>query len=169
MATPTFPANAHRFDPYRNFKFKIKIDGQYVAGLNKCSALKRTVEVTDWREGGDPTQSRKLPGKTSYDAITLEQGVSHDETFETWANLVNNFQGSAAMSLKEFRKDAITIEVHNLQGTPVMAFNVYRCWVSEYQAMPELDASGNAVMIRTIKLENEGWERDTAVTEPTES
>lgn len=164
-----FSVNSHRFDPYRNFKFKIKVDGQYVAGLNKCSALKKTVESTDWRDGGDPTHSRKLPGKVSYDAITLEQGVTHDTTFEEWANLVNNYQGPAAMSLKNFRKDAITIEVHNLQGTPVMAYNVYRCWVSEYQALPELDAQGNAVMIRTIKLENEGWERDPAVGEPAET
>jgi phage tail-like protein len=166
---PQFSVNTHRFDPYRNFKFKIKWDNQYVAGLNKCSALKKTTEVTDWREGGDPSVSRKLPGKTSYEAITLEQGLTHDDTFEKWANLVNNFQGDAAMSLKNFRKPTITIDVFNLQGVKVMSYVVHRCWVSEYQAMPELDASGNAVMIRTIKLENEGWERDTSVTEPTES
>jgi phage tail-like protein len=163
-----FSVNTHRFDPYRNFKFRIKWDNEYVAGLNKCSALKKTTEMVEWREGGDPSHSRKLPGKTSYEAITLEQGVTHDEQFETWANKVNNFQGDALMSLKEFRKD-VTIEVYNLQGSAVMAYNVYRCWVSEYQALPELDASGNAVMIRTIKLENEGWERDASVTEPTES
>jgi phage tail-like protein len=125
--------------------------------------------VTDWREGGDPSVSRKLPGKTSYEAITLEQGLTHDDAFEKWANLVNNFQGDASMSLKNFRKPTITIDVFNLQGVKVMSYVVHRCWVSEYQAMPELDASGNAVMIRTIKLENEGWERDTSVTEPTES
>jgi phage tail-like protein len=163
-----FSVNTQRFDPYRNFKFRIKWDNEYVAGLNKCSALKKTTEMVEWREAGDPSHSRKLPGKTSYDAITLEQGVTHDERFEEWANLVNNFEGDAAMSLKNFRKD-ITIEVYNLQGNPVMAYNVHRCWVSEYQALPELDAAGNAVMIRTIKLENEGWERDTAVTEPTEA
>ena len=165
---PEFSVNSHRFDPYRNFKFKVKIDGQYVAGLNKCSALKKTTEMTEWRVGGDPTHSRKLPGKTSFDAITLEQGVTHDSTFEDWANLINNFEGDALMSLVNFRKD-ITIEVQNLQGTTVMAYNVFRCWVSEYQALPELDASGNAVMIRSLKLENEGWERDAAVTEPAES
>ncbi len=163
-----FSVNTHRFDPYRNFKFRIKWDNEYVAGLNKCSALKKTTEMVEWREGGDPSHGRKLPGKTSYDAITLEQGVTHDPRFEEWANLVNNFEGDAAMSLKNYRKN-ITIEVHNLQGVTVMAFNVFRCWVSEYQALPELDASGNAVMIRTIKLENEGWERDTSVTEPTET
>ncbi|MGA1870567.1 MAG: phage tail protein [bacterium] len=166
---PLFSANSYRFDPYRNFKFKIKWDGQYVAGLNKCSALKKTTESTDWREGGDPSTSRKLPGKTSYEAITLEAGVTHDTAFEEWANLVNNFQGDADMSLKNFRKDQITIDVFNLQGTKVLSYNVYRCWVSEYQALPELDAGGNAVMIQTIKLENEGWERDTSVTEPSES
>lgn len=163
-----FSVNTHRFDPYRNFKFRIRWDNEYVAGLNKCSALRRTTESLDWRDGGDPSHSRKLPGKTSYDAITLEQGVTHDSRFEEWANLVNNYAGDAAMSLKNFRKN-ITIEVYNLQGQVVMAYNVYRCWVSEYQALPELDAAGNAVMIRTIKLENEGWERDLSVGEPTET
>ncbi|NNG15500.1 MAG: phage tail protein [Gemmatimonadales bacterium] len=165
---PQFSVNTHRFDPYRNFKFRIKWDNEFVAGLSKCSALKKTTEMTEWREGGDPATSRKLPGKTSYDAITLEQGVTHDGRFEEWANLVNNFEGDAVMSLKNFRKD-LTIEVYNLQGAPIMAYHVHRCWVSEFQALPELDASGNAVMIRTVKLENEGWERELSVTEPTES
>ena len=162
-----FSVNTHRFDPYRNFKFKIKWDNQYVAGLNKCSALKKSTEMVEWREGGDPSTSRKLPGKTSYEAITLEAGVTHDTAFEEWANLVNNFQGDGEMSLRNFRKD-IAIDVYNLAGQKVLSYNVYRCWVSEYQALPELDASANAVMIQTIKLETEGWERDTSVTEPTE-
>lgn len=163
-----FSVNSYRFDPYRNFKFKIKWDNQYVAGLSKCSALKKTTESVDWREGGDPSTSHKLPGKTSYEALTLEAGVTHDTTFEAWANLINNFEGDASMSLKNFRKD-ITLDVFNLQGSKVLSYNVYGCWVSEYQALPELDAAGNAVMIKTIKLENEGWVRDTSVTEPTES
>ena len=164
-----FSVNTHRFDPYRNFKFKIKWDGSYVAGLSKCSALKKTTESTDWRDGGDPSSSRKLPGKTSYEAITLEAGVTHDTAFEEWANKVNNYQGDAAMSLKDFRKDFIIIDVFNLQGVKVLSYTAFRCWVSEYQALPELDASGNAVMIQTIKLENEGWERDTSVAEPSET
>lgn len=163
-----FPVNTHRFDPYRNFKFKVNLDGKYVAGLSKCGALKKTTEKTDWREGGDPSTSHPLPGKTTYEAITLEAGVTHDTTFEEWANLVNNFQADAAMSLKKFRKN-VTIDVFNEAGKKVISYNVYGCWVSEYQALPELDASGNAVMIQTIKLENEGWERDTAVIEPTET
>jgi phage tail-like protein len=162
-----FRVNSHRFDPYRNFKFKIKWDNQYVAGLSKCSALRKTTEVTEWREAGDPSTSRKLPGKTTYEPITLEAGVTHDTAFEDWANLVNNFQGDAVMSLRNYRKD-ITIDVFNLSGQKVLSYTVYRCWVSEYQALPELDASGNAVMIQTIKLENEGWERDTAEEEPEE-
>jgi phage tail-like protein len=163
-----FSVNTHRFDPYRNFKFRVKWDGrQYVAGLSKCSALKKTTEMTEWREGGDPSTGRKLPGKTSYEAITLEAGVTHDTAFEEWANLVNNFQGDPAMSLKNFRKDII-LDVFNLSGQKVLSYHVHRCWVSEYQALPELDASANAVMIQTIKLENEGWERDTSVVEPAE-
>jgi phage tail-like protein len=163
-----FTVNAKRYDPYRNFKFKIKIDNVYVAGLSKCGALKKTTEMVEWREGGDPSTTHKLPGKTKYDAITLTAGVTHDLTFEDWANKVNNFQGDAAMSLKNFRKDII-IDVFNEAGQKVLSYKVFNCWVAEYQALPELDASANAVMIQTIKLENEGWERDTSVTEPTET
>jgi len=163
-----FTVNTHRFDPYRNFKFRVKWDGKYVAGLSKCTALKRTTEMTEWREGGDPSSTRKLPGKTKYEPITLEAGITHDTAFEDWANKVNNFQGDAAMSLKNFRKD-ITIDVFNEAGQKVLSYNVYRSWVSEYQALPDLDASANAVAIQNIKIENEGWERDKAVTEPTET
>lgn len=163
-----FSVNANRFDPYKNFKFRVKWDGQYVAGLSKMSALKRTTEVVKHREGGDPSTSRKSPGRTEYDAITLDRGVTHDTTFEAWADLVHNFQGDALMSLKNFRKDVI-IDVFNEQGSKVISYKVYRCWVSEYQALPDLDANANAVMIQHIKLENEGWERDTIVTEPQET
>ncbi|TET46802.1 phage tail protein [Candidatus Aerophobetes bacterium] len=163
-----FSVNTHRHDPYRNFKFKIKWDGKYVAGLSKCSALKKSTDPVDWREGGDPSTGHRLPGKTKYEAITLDAGVTHDTAFEEWANAVNNFQGDANMSLKNFRKNII-IDVFNLQGVKILSYNVYDCWVSEYQALPELDAGANAVAIQTIKLENEGWERDTSVTEPTET
>lgn len=163
-----FSVNTHRFDPYRNFKFRVKVDNQYVAGLSKCTALKRSTEVTQWREGGDPSTSRQLPGKTKYDPVTLESGLTHDVTFETWANLVHNFQGDAAMSLRNFRKDII-IDVYNEAGQKVHAYKLFRCWVSEYQALPDLDASANAVAIQHIKLENEGWERDPSVTEPAET
>lgn len=162
-----FTANPQRFDPYRNFKFRVKINERYVAGLSKCSALKKTTEKVDWYESGDPSTPHRLPGKTSYEAITLTAGVTHDLEFEQWANQVNNFQGDAAMSLKNFRKN-LTIEVYNEAGQLAIAYQVFRCWVSEYQALPELDAGGNAVMLQTIKLENEGWQRDTAVQEPTE-
>jgi phage tail-like protein len=161
-----FTVNSNRFDPYRNFKFKVKIDGQVVAGLSKCSPMKKTVEVAEWYESGDVGPAHKLPGKTKFDPITLSAGVTHDTTFEDWANLINVY-GSDGMSLKNYRKD-IAIEVFNLQGSKILAYNVYKCWVSEYQALPELDASANAIMIQTIKLENEGWERDTEVKEPVE-
>jgi phage tail-like protein len=163
-----FTVNAHRFDPYRNFKFRIKIDNQYVAGLSRCSALRRTTEVTQWREAGDPSTSRQLPGKSRFEPVTLEAGVTHDTTFEVWANLVYNFQGDAAGSLKNFRKDII-LDVYNEAGQKALSYTLLRCWVSEYQALPELDASANAVAIQHIILQNEGWQRDVSVTEPTES
>ena len=163
-----FTVNTARLDPYLGFRFKIKVDGQYVAAMNKCGALKKTTEVTPWYEGGDASGPHQIPGKTKYDPIVMEAGVTHDTNFEDWANKVNNFQGDAATSLATFRKD-ITIEVYNLGGQKVLAYNVYRAWVSEYQALPQLDAGGNAVLISTVKLENEGWVRDTSVTEVKEN
>jgi len=166
---PPFSVNAQRFDPYKNFKFRVKWDGKYVAGVSKVSALKRTTEVVKHREGGDPSSSRKSPGRTEYEAITLERGVTHDLEFTQWANKVwahGNLPGME-MSLKDFRKD-LTIEVFNEAGQLAIAYNVFRAFVSELQALPDLDANANAVAIEHIKLENEGWEIDTAVTEPTE-
>ncbi len=164
-----FSVNATRFDPYKNFKFRVKWDGRYVAGISKVGALKKTTEVVKHRNGGDPSSSRKSPGRTEYESITLERGVTHDIDFEQWANKVWNFGSGlgAETSLKDFRKDLI-IEVYNEAGQLAIAYKVYRCWVSEYQPMPELDANANGVAIQTIKLENEGWERDYAVAEPTE-
>ena len=164
-----FSVNAQRFDPYKNFKFRVKWDGRYVAGVSKVGALKRTTEVVEHREGGDPSSVRKSPGQSKYEPITLERGVTHDLEFEQWANKVWNYGSGLGMevSLKDFRKDVI-IELYNEAGQLVIAYKVYRCWVSEYTAMPELDASANAVAIQSMTLQNEGWERDYDVTEPTE-
>lgn len=169
MAAPLFPANAHRHDPYRTFKFQVLIDGQPVAGLKKMGALKKTTEAVKWRTGGDPSHERVLPGGTSYEAVSLEQGLTHDPVFEKWANLVNNIEGDSGMSLKNYRKD-IVINMLNLQGQVAISYKLFRAWVSEFQALPELDAgSMNTVGIQTLTLQHEGWERDTSVTEPTES
>ena len=164
-----FSVNASRFDPYKNFKFRVKWDGRYVAGISKCSALKRSTEVVEHREGGDPSSTRKSPGRTKFEALTLERGVTHDTEFEKWANKVWNYGSGlgAEVSLKDFRKDLI-VEVYNETGQLVLAYKVYRCWVSEFQAQADLDANANAVLIQSIKLENEGWERDYDVAEPSE-
>jgi phage tail-like protein len=164
-----FSVNTSRFDPYKNFKFRVKWDGRYVAGISKVGALKRTTEVVKHREGGDPSSSRKSPGRTEYDAISLERGVTHDKEFEQWANKVWNFGAGlgSEVSLKDFRKDII-IELYNEAGQLVISYKVYRCWVSEFQAQADLDANANAVLIQHIKLENEGWERDVETPEPTE-
>jgi phage tail-like protein len=164
-----FSVNAQRFDPYKNFKFRVKWDGRYVAGVSKVSALKRTTEVVEHREGGDPSTGRKSPGRNKFEAITLERGVTHDPEFEKWANKVWQVGAGlgAEVSLKDFRKD-ISIEAYNEAGQLALAYKIYRCWVSEYQALPDLDANANAVAIQHIKLENEGWERDIAVPEPSE-
>lgn len=164
-----FSINATRFDPYKNFKFRVKWDGRYVAGVSKVSALKRTTEVVEHREGGDPSVSRRSPGRTSFEAITLERGVTHDLEFEQWANKVWNYGSGlgAEVSLRDFRKDLV-IDLYNEAGQLALSYRIFRAWVSEYQALPELDANANAVAIQSIKLENEGWERDYDVVEPGE-
>ncbi len=164
-----FTVNTRRFDPYKNFKFRVKWDGRYVAGISKVSALKRTTEVVKHREGGDPSSSRKSPGRTEFDALTLERGVTHDLEFEKWANKVWNFGTGlgSEVSLADFRKDII-LEIYNEAGQLALAYKVFRCWVSEWQAAADLDGNANVVLIQHIKLENEGWERDAAVPEPQE-
>jgi phage tail-like protein len=164
-----FTVNQNRFNPYPNFMFGLRCDGHLVAGICKVSGLTRTTEVIKHREGGDPSSSRKSPGRTEYNAITLERGVTHDKDFEQWANKVWNFGSGlgAQVSLKDFRKNLI-LEVYNEAGQVALAYKIYRAWVSEYQAVPDLDANANAVAIQHIKLENEGWERDQSVPEPTE-
>jgi phage tail-like protein len=164
-----FSVNPGRFDPYKNFKFRVKWDGRYVAGVSKVSSLKRSTEVVEHREGGDPSTVRKSPGQTKYEALTLERGVTHDQEFEKWANKVWNWGSGlgAEVSLADFRKDLI-IEFYNEAGQLAIAYKVYRCWPSEYQALPELDAGANAVAIQTLILQNEGWERDYEVNEPSE-
>jgi phage tail-like protein len=164
-----FSINPHRLDPYKNFKFRLKWDGVYVYGGSKCSALKRTTEVVKHRDGSDQSSSRKSPGRSEYEAITLERGLTMDLAFHDWAGLVWNFGSKlgSQVSLASFRKD-IYLEFYNEAGQLVIAYKIYRCWVSEYQALPDLDANANAVAIEHIKIENEGFERDTSVVEPLE-
>jgi phage tail-like protein len=172
-----FTVNASRFDPYKNFKFRVKfgLNPSYVAGVSKVTALKRMTEVVEYREGGDPSSSHKSPGRTKYEPITMERGVTHDTEFEAWANKVwsfNNAQAAAdqrtkEVSLKDFRRN-LTIDVFNEAGQKVISYHVFRAWVSEYTAQADLDANANAVLIQSIKIEHEGWVRDPAVTEPSE-
>lgn len=166
---PRFAVNASRFDPYKNFRFRLKWDGRYVAGISKVSALKRTTEVVEHRDGGDPTTMRKAPGISKFEPITLERGVTHDTEFEAWASLVwriNNPSG-AQIALSGFRKNLL-LELHNEAGQIALVYKIYRAWVSEYNALPELDASANAVAIQSIILQHEGFERDIDVPEPAE-
>jgi phage tail-like protein len=163
---PQFSVNPHRFDPYKNFKFRVMWDGHYVAGVSRISALRRITEVVTHREGEDPSVTRRSPGQTSFEPITLERGVTHDTAFEDWANMVHRL--GSEMSLAHFRKDII-IDFFNEAGQKVLSYKVFRCWVSEYQALPDLDASANAVAIEHLTLQNEGWERDLDVQEPAET
>jgi phage tail-like protein len=164
-----FPANPTRLDPLKNFKFRIKWDNKYVAAVSKISSLKRTTEVITFRSGGDPSTSSLSPGKQKFEPITCERGLTMDMAFHDWAGLVWNYGAAlgSEVSLANFRKN-LYLEFYNEAGQLVMAYKLYRCWVSEYHALPDLDAGGNAIAIEYIKIETEGWERDTSVTEPVE-
>jgi phage tail-like protein len=164
-----FSVNTNRIDPYRNFMFRVKWDGRYVAGISRVSALRRTTEVVEHREGGEPSSTHKSPGRTTFDAITLERGITHDPAFEAWANQVWDFgaEPGTESSLEDFRKDVI-LELYNKAGQLVIAYKIFRCWPSEFVALPDLDANAEAVGFQHIKLENEGWERDSQVVQPSE-
>jgi phage tail-like protein len=162
-----FVVNAHRIDPYKNFKFRVLWDGRVVLGVSKVGALKRTTEVVKHRDGGDNSTDHKSPGRTTYDAITMERGITHDLEFEKWANLVHQFAGDPTMDLVNFKKE-LTLEVLNERGQVAKRYFLHRCWVSEFTAVPDLDANANAVAIESIKIELEGWERDVATPEPDE-
>ncbi len=169
MAAPLFPVNTHRSDPYRTFKFQVLIDGQVVAGLSKMGALKKTTEAVAWRVAGDSSQQRQLPGGSSYEAVSLEQGLTHDPVFADWANLVNNIDGDGGMSLVGFRKNVV-LNVLNLQGAVAMSYKLFSAWVSEFQALPDFDANSmNTVGIQTVTLQHDGWQQDASVQEPAET
>lgn len=152
-----------RRDPFKNFRFRVKFSGEttYIAGISKVSGLKRTTEVIRHRDGGDPGTSRKLPGRTEYEAITLERGCTTDTALEEWANRVwslKNSAGGLETSLKDFRRDLI-IDVFDESGQQVLSYSVHDGWVSEYQGLPELDAGSNGVAFEYIKVEHHGWVR----------
>ncbi len=164
-----FTVNTNRFDPYKNFKFRVKWDGRYVAGVSRVSGLRRATDVVLHREGGSPSLDRRSPGITAFEPITLERGRSHDPEFENWANLVWRLGAGLGteVGLKDFRKDVL-IELLNEAGQLVMAFKVFRCWPSEYVALADLCSETSAVAIESMTLQHEGWERDAAITEPVE-
>lgn len=168
MATG-FTVNANRRDPYKNFKFRIKNEaGVTVLGVHKASALKRTTEVVRHRNGNDNSHDSPSPGRTSYEGLTLERGITHDVEFERWANLVHPFAGDPAMDLVNYKQE-LTLEVMNEKGHVALRYFLHECWVSEFTAIPELDANANAVAVEMIKVELAGWERDVGTVEPDEA
>jgi len=159
-----------RIDPYKNFRFRLFFEGrpEPVAGVSKVSPLKRTTEVVSHRDGGDQSTQRHAPGASKFEPITFERGLTHDPGFEEWANLVYSTEGDAAVSLAGYKRNLL-LQINNLQGTPVKSFRILRAWVSEYTATAELDANANAVLIESIVVQNEGFERDPDVVEPVET
>jgi phage tail-like protein len=162
-----FVKNAHRIDPYKNYKFRIKWDGKTVLGVSKVGALKRTTQVVPYRSGGENSSDHKTPGRTAYDGLTLERGVTHDPEFEAWADKVHPYAGDAAMDLANYKKELV-LEVLNEKGHVALRYFLHDCWVSEFTAVPALDANANAVAVEMVKIEMNGWERDKGTQEPDE-
>jgi phage tail-like protein len=168
MATTGFVVNATRIDPYKNFKFRVLWDGRAVLGVSKVSSLKRTTEVVKHRSGGQNSYDHKSPGRSTYEAVTLDRGVTHDLEFEKWANAVQSYAGDTTMDLAGYKKD-LTLEVLNEKSQVALRYHLFKCWVSEFVTLPDLDANANAVAIEHIKLELEGWVRDADTPEPNEA
>ncbi|SRR6266571_4106516 len=166
--TTGFVKNAHRVDPYKTYKFRILWDGKPVLGVSKVGQLRRTTNVVPYRSGGENSTDHKHPGRTQYEGLTLERGITHDPEFEKWANLAHPYAGDAAMDLVHFKKE-LTLEVMNEKGQVALRYFLHGCWVSEFTAVPALDANANAIAVETIKLELDGWERDVGTSEPEEA
>jgi len=162
-----FVVNTHRYDPYKNFKFQISWDGRVVLGVSKVGALKRTTEVVKHKSGGE-SHEHKSPGRTSYEGISIERGLTHDPEFEKWANMVHTYDGDPLMDLAGYKKE-LTLDMLNEKGQVAKRYFLHGCWVSEFTASPDLDANANAVAIESMKIELEGWERDTGTGEPAEA
>lgn len=161
-----FPVNVARFDPYKTFRFQVFF-GQNttpVAAISKVTALKRSSNVIDYNEGGSAVTLKGL-GRTKYDPITLERGVTQDLDFISWADAAQRLdQGHATTSLANLRRQ-VRLQLLNEQGVPVRGYIIHRAWVSEFQALPDLDAGANTIALEHIRLENEGWEVDTTIAE----
>ena len=164
----SFPINTHRLDPYKIFKFQVILDGQVVPGVSKVGPLRRHTATILYRDGSFPNHTVTAPGITEFEPIVMERGITHDKTFEAWAALAYGGPGAQEISLKNFRKN-VRINLLNEQGTVVRSYMIYRAWVSDYTALPVMDALANAVAIESIVLTYEGFEIDASVSEPVES
>lgn len=157
-------ARASKQDPYRTFKFRVRLDSRTVAGITKVSALGRTVTANEIKEAGDSLAPRQNPSQVSYDDVTLEWGMSLDRTFESWANAVPASLDDPAR-VRHFKRTA-HIDVYDLDGNPtakesapVISYRLHKAWVSRFVAVPDLDAASGAVGIQSMVLKHEGWER----------
>jgi phage tail-like protein len=162
---PTGFQNSKRIDPYKSFKFRVKFGQTTVLGISKVSALKRTTEVVKHRDGGNNSHDHKSPGRTTYDAVTMERGLTHDPEFEAWANMVHSYAGDSSMDLANYKRD-VTVEMQDEKGHTVYRYFLFNCWVSEFTSLPELNSNANALAIESLKIELEGWTRDTDLKEP---
>lgn len=152
-----------RHDPFRGFKFKVVIPGLTKAGFSKVSGLKEATEVTTYREGTDAVTSRKLPGLTEYDNVTLEQGLSKDNGFRDWRKQIVNLAkeagadgtGPAGVAPPLAFRKTVTISLYDKAGTEVKQWQLREAWPASLE-VADLDAMSSDVVIESLELAHEG-------------
>ena len=142
-------ANSERNDPYKNFNFLIEIDGIALAGFSECTGLRVEVEVIEYREGGDSSSVRKLPGQSKVSDITLKRGITASKELHDWLDSVRN--GVAK------RKSGAIILLDDARK-PVVRWRFSEAFPRKWEG-PNLDAKGNDVAIETLTLCCENLER----------
>jgi phage tail-like protein len=129
-------------DPYRGFQFRVEIHGIQQAGFSECSSVGSHVEVVEYREGGDTTTVRKMPGKTSYPDITLKWGTTDSKDLYNWH--LQTVRGNIQ------RQSGSVVQL-DLTGNETLRWNFFNAWPSKWDG-PAYNAKGNDVAIETLTL-----------------
>lgn len=138
-----------RNDPYRNFRFRVEIDGLEQAGFSEVSGFEATFDVIEYREGNEVITPRKLPGLVKYGNISLKWGAT--ESMELWEWILECIEGTV-------ERKTMTIIALDEEGSDVATWQVIEAWPVKYTA-PSFNGTGNEVAIELLELAHEGMTR----------
>jgi phage tail-like protein len=142
-------ANSTRHDPFKNFNFLVEIEGITQAGFSECSGLRSEVDVIEYREGGELSSVRKLPGRVKVGDITLKRGVTTSNELQEWFQTILNGVTT--------RKNGVIVLLDD-QRQPAVRWNFFNAFPRKWEG-PSLDAKGTDVAIETLTLCCERLER----------